>query len=356
MFETITITIVSFIGILILLVFAHEFGHFITAKLAKVKVEEFGIGFPPRIISFKRGETTYSLNAIPLGGFTKMLGEEDPTLPGSLASKSIPIRFLVLSAGSLMNILLPILLLATSFMIPHDMVMEQVQVQEVASGSPAQIAGIEPGDTILAINDHTIRNRGDVGYFIQLYLGSEIDIQLQRGELGQQEVSLKPRWNPPEGQGATGISIAGVDSTIIRESYPVWKAVPSSITHCWQILVLFRNEVIGWFIRGTPPQLTGPIGIAELTGEMAKAGLSPLLEFAALISINLAIINLLPFPGLDGGRLIFVALEWVRRGKRISPKREGLVHLIGFVLLILFIMVVSYYDIANIIQGESALP
>jgi regulator of sigma E protease len=114
--------------------------------------------------------------------------------------------------------------------------------------------------------------------------------------------------------------------------------------------------VVGWFIRGTPPQLTGPIGIAELTGEMAKAGLSPLLEFAALISINLAIINLLPFPGLDGGRLIFVALEWIRRGKRISPKREGLVHLIGFVLLILLIMVISYYDIANIIHGENALP
>jgi regulator of sigma E protease len=113
---------------------------------------------------------------------------------------------------------------------------------------------------------------------------------------------------------------------------------------------------VGWFISGTAPQITGPIGIAELTGEMAKAGLSPLLEFAALISINLAIINLLPFPGLDGGRLIFVALEWVRRGKRISPKREGLVHLIGFVLLILLIIVVSYYDIANIIHGESALP
>jgi regulator of sigma E protease len=356
MLETITITIVSFIGILILLVFAHEFGHFITAKLARVKVEEFGIGFPPRIISFKRGETTYSLNAIPLGGFTKMLGEEDPTLPGSLASKSIPIRFLVLSAGSLMNILLPILLLSISFMIPHDMVLEKVQVKEVASGSPAQIAGIEPGDTILAINDHTIRNRGDVGYFIQLNLGSEINIRLQRGELGQQEVSLKPRWNPPKGQGATGIAIIGVDSTIIRESYPIWKAVPSSIIHCWQILVLFRNEVVGWFISETPPQLTGPIGIAELTGEMAKAGLSPLLEFAALISINLAIINLLPFPGLDGGRLIFVTLEWVRRGKRISPKREGLVHLIGFVLLLLLIMVISYYDIANIIQGESVLP
>src|SRR4030042_5412163 len=99
----------------------------------------------------------------------------------------------------------------------------------------------------------------------------------------------------------------GVDSTKARESVPFWKAVPSGIIHCWEILVLFRNEVVGWFIRGTPPQLTAPIGIAELTGEMAKAGLSPLLDFAALISINLAIINLFPFPGLDGGRLIFLA-------------------------------------------------
>jgi len=356
MLETIALTIVSFIGILVLLIFAHEFGHFITAKLAHVKVEEFGIGFPPRIVSLKRGETTYSLNAIPLGGFTKMLGEEDPTLTGSLASKSIPIRFLVLSAGSLMNILLPILLFSISFMIPHNMISETVQVKEVASSSPAQIAGVEPGDTILAINGRTIKNRADLGYIIQLNLGSEINMLLQRGEIGQQEVSMKPRWNPPEGQGATGISIIGLDSTIVRESYPIWEAIPSSLTHCWEILVLFKNEVVGWFIRGSAPQLTGPIGIAELTGEMAKAGLSPLLEFAALISINLAIINLLPFPGLDGGRLIFVALEWIRRGKRISPKREGLVHLIGFIMLILLIMVISYYDIAHIIHGESVLP
>jgi len=356
MLETIALTTVSFIGILVVLVFAHEFGHFITAKLARVKVEEFGIGFPPRIISFKRGETTYSLNAIPLGGFTKMLGEEDPILPGSLASKSIPIRILVLSAGSLMNILLPILLFSIAFMIPHDIVVEKVQVQAVAPGSPAQIVGIEPGDTILAINNHTIRNRGDVGYFIQLNLGSEVNILLQRGELGQQEVDVKPRWNPPQGQGATGITIIGVDTSIVRESYPFWKAIPSSIVRCREILVLFRNEVAGWFIRGTSPQLAGPIGIAELTGEMAKAGLSPLLAFAALISINIAIINLFPFPGLDGGRLIFVALEWVRRGKRISPKREGLVHLIGFIVLILLIVVVSYYDITRIIKGENLLP
>jgi regulator of sigma E protease len=356
MIETIALTIVSFIGILIVLVFAHEFGHFITAKMARVKVEEFGIGFPPRIFSFKRGETTYSINAIPLGGFTKMVGEEDPSLPGSLASKSIPVRILVLSAGSLMNILLPVLLFSISFMIPHNMILEKVQVQEVAPGSPAQMAGIEPGDTILAINGHTVRNRGDVGYFIQLHLGSPVNIQLQRDNLAPNEVSLKPRWNPPKGQGATGITIMGVDSTTVRESDPIWQAVPSSVVHCWEILVLFRNEVVGWFIGGAPPQVTGPIGIAQITGQIAKAGISPLLEFAALISINLAIINLFPFPGLDGGRLIFVALEWIRRGKRISPKREGLVHLIGFAVLMLLIIIISYFDITHIIQGESVLP
>jgi len=354
--ETIALTIVSFIGILIVLVFAHEFGHFITAKLARVRVEEFGIGFPPRIFSFKRGETTYSINSIPLGGFTKMVGEEDPTLPGSLASKSIPVRILVLSAGSLMNILLPLLLFSISFMIPHNMILEKVQVQEVAPDSPAQIAGIVPGDIILTINDHTIRNRGDVGYYIQLYLGSEVNMRLQSEDLSQREVSLKPRWKPPAGQGATGIIIAGVDSKTVRESEPIWKAVPSSVVHCWEILVLFRNEVVGWFIGGTPPQVTGPIGIAQITGQVAKAGISPLLEFAALISINLAIINIFPFPGLDGGRLIFVFLEWIRRGKRISPKKEGLVHLIGFALLILLILIVSYFDIAHIVQGDNILP
>jgi len=356
MLETIALTVVSFVGVLVTLVFAHELGHFVTAKLSGVKVEEFGIGFPPRLVSFKRGETIYSLNAIPLGGFTKLLGEEDPTLPGSLASKTIATRFLVLGAGSMMNLLLPILLFSIAFMAPHDMLLEKVVVEEVAPSSPAQSAGIEPGDTILEIDGRPIENRGTVGYLIQLNLGSEPSILLQKPDLSQNEVRVKPRWNPPQGQGAIGITITGTDSTVVRESYPVWKAVPSSITHCWEILVLFRNEVLSWFIRGTVPQLAGPIGIAELTGEMAKAGLSPLLEFAALISINLAIINLFPFPGLDGGRLVFVGLEWVRRGKRISAKREGLVHLVGLIVLIVLIAAISYYDITRIIQGESLLP
>lgn len=350
------LTIVIFLIILSILVLAHELGHFSTAKLFGVKVEEFGLGFPPRIFGFRKGETVYSINAIPLGGFTKMLGEEDPKYPGSLASKSHAVRFLVLSAGSIINILLPILLFSISIMIPHDTTLEKVVIEEVAQESPAQQAGIEAGDIILKIDNHTIKNRGEVGYRIQLKLGSEVNILLQKTDASQKEITITPRWKPPAGQGAIGIMITGIDSTLSRESYPFWEAIPSGASKCWEILILFRNEVVGWFIKGTSPQFTGPVGIAQLTGEVAKSGVSPLLEFASLISISLGIFNLFPFPGLDGGRLVFVALEWVRRGKRIPPKKEGLVHFVGFAMLITLILVITYFDVLRIIQGGNLLP
>jgi regulator of sigma E protease len=350
------LTIVIFLIILSILVLAHELGHFGTAKLFGVKVEEFGLGFPPRIFGFRRGETIYSLNAIPFGGFTKMLGEEDSKYPGSLASKSHAVRFLVLSAGSIMNILLPILLFSISLMIPHDVLLEKVQIEEVAQESPAQQAGIEAGDIILNIDNHPVKNRGDVGYHIQLKLGSQVDILLQKADSSQKEVTVTPRWNPPEGQGAIGIMITGIDGTLNRESYPFWEAIPSGARKCWEILILFRNEVVGWFTKGTSPQFTGPVGIAQLTGEVAKSGVSSLLEFASLISISLGIFNLFPFPGLDGGRLVFVALEWVRRGKRIPPKKEGLVHFVGFAMLIALILIITYFDVLRLIQGGSLLP
>ena len=348
--------IVVFVVLLILLVLTHEVGHFAAARLCKVKVEEFGIGFPPRIWGFKRGETIYSINWIPLGGFTKLLGEEDPTAEGSLASKSIPARILVLGAGSLLNILLPIILFSMAFMIPHTVTQEHVLIQDVAANSPAQAAGIRPGDRVLSVNGRDIQNRGELSYQIQLNLGNETSIKVQHTDATQQTVTVVPRWNPPQGQGATGVQLTSSDNTTVTESMPFWEAVPQGFVHSWEILVLFRNEVVGWFARQAAPQLAGPIAIAQITGEVYKAGISPLLEFMALISINLGIFNLLPFPGLDGGRLVFVLLEWVRRGKRISPQKEGLVHLIGFVTLILLILVISYFDVARIINGGSLLP
>jgi regulator of sigma E protease len=350
------LTIVVFAAILIVLVLTHEFGHFITAKMCKVKVEEFGIGFPPRIWGIKKGETVYSINAIPIGGFTKLLGEEDPSTPGSLASKSIPVRILVLSAGSLLNILLPVLLFTIAFMVPHDVTLEKVMIKEVAANSPAQAAGIQAGDRILKINSTSLKNRAELSYQIQLNLGEEITMVVQKPDLTEKTIQVKPRWNPPQGQGATGVMLESADASIVSQSQPFWEAVPGGFVHCWEILILFRNEVMSWFIKSAAPQLAGPIAIAQLTGQVVQAGVSPVLEFAALISINLGVFNLLPFPGLDGGRLIFVFLEWIRRGKKISPQKEGLVHMIGFFALIALILVISYFDISRLIRGESLLP
>ncbi|MCX5992602.1 MAG: M50 family metallopeptidase [Chloroflexi bacterium] len=350
------LTIVVFLALLILLILTHELGHFAAAKMSKVKVEEFGLGLPPRIWGFKYGETIYSINAVPFGGFTRLLGEEDPTTPGSLASKSIGARIFVLSAGSLLNILLPIVLFTISFMIPHDVTVEQVLIKEVAAGSPAQAAGIEAGDRIVEINGHKVKNRGDLSYQIQLNLGNDTAMVVEKPDTSQLVVSVKPRWVPPQGQGATGVVLTSSDTTSVVESMPFWQALPASVTHSWEILVLFKNEVMGWFVRSTAPQLAGPIAIAQLTGEVIKAGISPLLEFAALISINLGIFNLLPIPGLDGGRLLFVLLEWARRGKRISPQKEGMVHMIGFLAMIVLILVISYFDVTRIIRGESLIP
>ena len=350
------ITIVAFLGVLVVLIIAHELGHFITAKASGVRVEEFGLGFPPRLLSVRRGETLYSLNAIPLGGFTKMAGEEDHKVPRSLSSKSIGTRLLVLSAGSLMNALLPLLLFSIAFMVPHNLIVGQVIVQEVTPNSPAAMAGIEPGDAFLRINDKPVHNIGDVHRYIHLNLGKEVSVLVKHGNSSTEEVQVIPRWKPPEGEGAIGVVVNLSNPNIVSQRYPFWKAIPLGVGACIETFVLFKNAIIGMIIGTAPVAVAGPVGIAQLTGEVAKAGISPLLEFAAFLSINLAIINIFPLPALDGGRIVFVLLEWVRRGKRIAPKTEGLVHAIGFALLMVFILAITYQDIIRIISGESLIP
>ncbi len=350
------ITILSFVGVLAVLILAHELGHFVTAKVAGVKVQEFGLGFPPRLLSIRRGETRYSLNAIPLGGFVKMAGEEDPNVPRSLASKRIPIRLLVLGAGSIMNLLLPILLLSIAFMIPHDTTIGQVFVEEVAPNSPAAEAGIEPGDILLTINKKPVGNVGDVSRYFYSNLGNKVTITLKGSDSATKEAQLTPRWKPPEGEGAIGVLISTANASVVRQHYPFWRAIPLGFSRGLEIFVMFKNAIISMFIGAAPVQLTGPVGIAQMTGEVARVGISPLLELAAFISINLGLVNIFPLPALDGGRIAFVLLEWVRRGKRISAKTEGLIHTIGFLLLIGAILAVTYQDILRLISGESLLP
>ena len=352
----IALNILVFLLILGLLIFVHEGGHFAAAKLSGIKVEEFGMGFPPRLFSFKRGETVYSLNVVPLGGFCKMLGEEDPSAPRSFASKRPAVRFMTLFAGPLMNAILPIVLLTIAFMVPRQVTVGDVLISEVTPNSPAAEAGIKPGDAIVAINGNPIQNTGDVIYDIHLKIGEKVTFELESADGGIRTVTLVPRWNPPKGEGAVGIAMSMINTGNVSQSYPFWEAVPKSFSSIGETFVLMRNEITSWFVQKKAPEVTGPVGIFQLTGEVREAGPSYIIQFTAFLSLNLAIINLLPLPALDGGRIVFVLLEVVRRGKRVSPRTEGMVHMIGFAMLIALILVISYFDILRVIRGESLTP
>ncbi|MBI2836422.1 MAG: site-2 protease family protein [Chloroflexi bacterium] len=350
------ISLLSFLGVIFVLVIAHELGHFLTARAAGVKVLEFGLGFPPRILGIKRGDVTYSVNAIPLGGFVKMAGEEDPNVAGSLAGKSIPVRLLVMGAGSAMNFLLPLLLFSVSFMIPQQEVVGRVIVEQVSPESPAARAGFRPGDTILSVNGRPVKSNADLTRYVHMNLGAEVSVGVGRASGAVEELKAVPRWKPPPDQGPIGVVIRTDDPQVVRRSYPFWEAIPMGVRTSIETFVLFKNGIVSMFVGTAPVDVAGPVGIAQVTGEVARAGPGPLLEFAAFLSINLALINIFPLPALDGGRMAFVVVEWLRRGKRVPPKVEGLVHLIGFLTLIAFILLITYRDILRIISGDSLIP
>ena len=382
------------VPILGFLVFIHELGHFVTAKRFGIKVTEFGFGFPPRIVGIRYGETLYSINWIPLGGFVRMVGEEDPTDPRSFASQTVLKRIIVLVSGSFMNLVVPIVIFTVLFALPHDVVVGSVTITGVAPNSPAQEAGLRPGDVVISVDGHRLDNHIDLIQRTMAKLGSSVELAVRRGSIvsglgsspefsAVDTVKLTPRLNPPSltvadnvadpseevsvtearrydvglgvgdtlTQGPIGIIIGTPNYKITKRSYPIWDAVPMSVQKLRDVVLISKNGIVRWAAGGPDPGLTGPVGIARVTGEVAKAGVSPLFELAAIISISLGVVNILPIPALDGGRLMFVLIEWVRRGKRISPEREGLVHLVGFAILISFIVVISYFDIVRILNG-----
>jgi regulator of sigma E protease len=352
--DLILYTILPFAGVLIVLIVAHELGHFITAKLTGVKVMEAGLGYPPRIWGFTWRDTIYSINWLPLGGFVRLLGEEDPTDPGSLAAKPRWVRLLVLASGSGMNFILPILLFAIAFSIPRDVNVGLTQITDVVPDAPAQEAGLQSGDVIFEINDEDVRNIREVSMAIRLNLGETIDFTVKHPDGVIETIPVHARWAPPQDQGPTGIMIANMYSFTEKESFPPWQAIPKGWTATVDSLILARNEVISWFKGNSGPDVAGPVGIAQATGEVVEqAGWQVLFDFAALLSINLAIINILPLPMLDGGRIAFVLLEIARRGKRIAPEKEALVHLVGLALIITLAVAITYFDVLRIIRGES---
>ncbi len=383
--------IVPFLAVMVVLVVVHEIGHFLTAKVFGVKVLEFGLGYPPRLWGRRIRETEYTVNLLPLGGFVRLLGEEDPSDPRSLAARPAWQRIIVLSSGALMNVLLPVALFTLVYVIPQEVPVGRAVVVDVRPGSPAAEAGVQPGDLILAINGRTVENTNDVSYFVHLYQGKTMTWTLRRSianpgarGAGSEIVTARvyARWAAPPGQGPTGITLAPLVGNVPvrpqdpdesdeqyrervlraeraqpteRRAYPIWEAVPKGIRSTAETLVLARNQIISWIAQRTAPQVAGPIGIAQVTGEVVRqAGWVALLQLAALLSINLAVLNLLPLPMLDGGRIMFVVVEILRGGKRVPPEKEALVHLAGFVVLLCLVAVISYWDILRIINGEGA--
>lgn len=378
-----------FLGLLLALVVIHEFGHFLAAKAFGIKVLEFGIGFPPRAATYlRRGGTDYTLNWLPIGGFVRLLGEEDPTDPQSLAAAARWKRLTVMFAGVFMNLVVAIVLLAVGFMAPRDRSLAGAQVSSVVAGSPASEAkisgemrdgsqplqGLQPGDRVLEVEGREVKNTSELIYANRLNLGKTQTWVISRAN-STLTAQVYARWHPPVGQGPTGISVSAPATCLQFDDagkctnaellYPYtesvwyypWEAFPRGVGALRDTLILTKNEIqsrIGGN-GGSPsgddqPAFTGPVGIASTTGQLIdEQGWRPLIEFAALLSLNLAIFNALPLPMLDGGRMFFVFIEILRGGRRIAPEKEALVHLTGFALLMAGVLVVTYFDIARLV-------
>ena len=373
-------TVLLFFVVISILILIHELGHFIAARAFGVRVEEFALGFPPRVTSVVRGETRYSLNAIPIGGYVKMTGEEDPSNPKSLASRSIRVRATVLVAGVIMNLALAIFLFTVFFSFPQEVTGPfKVEIVGVASGSPAERAGLKPADVVLRTNPQlepddfgtgdpfadmqpltpvstapfgglSVESFDDFSSFTQANLGREVSLLLGRGA-EPVVVRITPRVNPPPGQGAMGVSIRESGGKVETKFRPSLGAIGESFEQIYR----FGSFLDNIFSSDGAREVAGPIGIAQVTGEVARSGILPLLGFIGILSLNLAILNILPIPALDGGRLLFVIIEAVRGGKRIAPQKEAIIHLMGFIVLIGFIILVSFNDISRIVRGEDIL-
>ncbi len=373
------ITIIVFVLVLSLLVFVHEFGHYFSARRLGVKSEEFGFGFPPRIFGIyknKEGkwtkvwgnkkvednsDTIYSINSIIVGGFVKIKGQdgEDKEMSDSFSSKKIWKRAVILASGVFMNIVLALVIISAGFMIgfPQSVDLDnlpagakvknsQVKIAQVLNDSPALEAGLKSSDVIVGIEGQTVRSSDDVVKFIEEDQDNNILLTINRSN-EIKEFNIVPKVQDGDKK---IIGIAFSDTATISYTWyqSLWEGVKMTGQLLWAIVYAFydliRNLIIG---QGATVEVAGPIGIADLTGQMVQMGFIYLLQFTALLSLNLAIINILPFPALDGGRLLFLLIEKIK-GKPVKQEVEAVFHNIGFILLMALVVWVTFKDIINI--------
>ena len=379
------LTIIAFLVVFSLLIFAHELGHFWFARKFGVRAEEFGFGFPPRIWGIyknKEGKwrqvggnkevedavsTIYSLNWIPIGGFVKIKGEngENENEPDSFSSRKIWQRAAILSAGVSMNIILAAFLISLGLMIGFPQVLDnldsraevsdkKIQIAQIMPDSPAAKTGFMAGDTIITINNKEFAVEEELQDFVDGQAGQELAYKIKRG---QEEITLKaiPEIREETGRGGIGIAIA----TTGLVKYPWYLAIEEGLKETvlltWAIILAFYELIKGLVMgQGVAIDVAGPVGIAALTGQVAHMGLIYILQFTALLSINLAIINFFPFPALDGGRVLFLIIEKIK-GSPVKRELEGAIHNIGFALLMLLVLVVTFRDVARFGDSFRAL-
>ncbi len=367
---------IIFLLVLSVLVLIHEAGHFLAARLFKVKAEEFGYGFPPRIFGFvkvdgkwkyvsRKDETKYkntiwSVNWLPFGGFVRIKGEnpdDDVNDSDSFHAVAIWKRIIILAAGVTMNWFLAFVLFALIFMLgvptiledlPKGAVIEDktINITQTLKDQPAEKAGLMAGDQIIKIAGQTPIDYPDAVRLIGEQGENSFEMIIKRDEL-EKAIQLNPTFIPEINKAGIGVAMADVGIVKFAWYQAVWQAGITTYTYTKMILFAFAGIIkdIVTF-NGVDENVSGPVGIAILTGQFAKQGVVPLLQFMAVLSINLAVINFLPIPALDGGRVVFLLIEKVRR-KALRPKLEAMIHQIAFLSLILLVILVTFRDLVK---------
>lgn len=351
------LTIIAFVFVLGLLVLSHEYGHFLAAKMSGMDVEEFGFGFPPKLFGWFHNGTQYTVNALPIGGFVRIRGEDDADISqGSFHAASFRQKLFVIVAGVTMNMVLAIALLTFVFSIGTVRIdtddsrgEQQITVAEVVVGGPAAVAGIIEGDVITEVwsgEDHEIIDgRDDLPKFTHSHRLEEITIRYTRkGE--SFDIAIMPN---PTSEGALGIYTIPLEFIKTDPIHAFGFAIRESFAMVWYVIRALGDLVMGLFGgAGIPGGITGPVGIAQIAGESARAGYVTLLELIAVLSVNLAVMNMLPIPALDGGRVMFMIIELVR-GKPFPEHIPRVAHTIGFLVLMGLLLAVTYSDIVGLI-------
>lgn len=349
-------TFIAAIIVFGLIVFVHELGHFLAARLVGIRVEEFALGMGPKVLGKKVGTTLYSLRLLPLGGFCRMAGEvgneeyaeAEVYDPGRFDHKPVWSRMAVVVAGPLLNFVLAILLFSMIFSflgIPQDY---DTFVGEIVANSPAENAGLLADDKIIGINGTGVETWSEMSDLINQDSGQTLTVQFERdGET--KTVQLTPQLDTETGRYLIGILPKG---NYIWQKIGFLEGIKEGVVRTWQVIVMTLQGLLG-MLRGTVSTdgITGPVGIITLIGESARFGLINLINLTAVISINLGLLNLLPIPALDGSRFLFMVIEAVR-GRPVSPAKENLVHLIGFALLMCLMLLVTYKDFIRLFTSR----